>query len=526
MPEFDLVIKGGTVYNGSGAQPFKADIAVKGGIICNVGSVPQGQTKGEIDATGMAVSPGFIDVHAHSEFTLLADPRAEGKVSQGVTTEISGNCGLSAGPMLGEALRQRQADLEELGITHRWNTLGEYLSILEGQGLAFNFATLAGHGSIRASVMGYASRSPEKAEMEKMNALLADAIDDGALGLSTGLIYPPGVYSTASEIAGLSSFGKKHKEGFLYASHIRSEGDRLIEAIEEAIAIGRASGARVQISHIKTAGKRNWHKADKAISIIDDARVEGVAVTCDRYPYTAASTDLDSVLPKSALEGGNKAVLARLMDGSTRKEIEGELKSQDTDWGSIVVSSVSTTENTSVEGLSIKAISERMGKEPHVALVDILIMDKLRTGAIFHSMSYENMKKFLSLPYVMIGSDSSARSTDGPTRRGKPHPRGFGSFAKMLRLAREGLMPLAEAVRKMTSLPAETFGLSGRGLIKESYSADIVVFDPAGVADTADFEKPFELSRGIKDVIVNGVPVVKNFEFTGGRPGRALRGGK
>jgi N-acyl-D-amino-acid deacylase len=518
--DIDILLKGGTVYDGSGSSPFNADIGISGDTISLVGPGQHADTV--VDMGGFCVCPGFIDVHGHSEFTLLCEPGAEGKVCQGITTEINGNCGLSAAPLLGEAISQREGDLKEYGIKERWSSLGEYFSLIEGR-IAINFATLAGHGNIRASVIGYSSRKPTIGEMDQMKRLLEEALRAGAIGLSTGLIYPPGIYSETGEIVELAAHGVEVSGGnFIYATHMRSEGEGLLEAIEEAISIGRESGARVHISHIKTAGRENWHKIDKAIALIDNAHSEGVQLTCDRYPYTAGSTGLDSVLPDWIFEGGNSEELRRLKDPSVRERLKGETGLLNADWGSVYVSSVSTRKSRWMEGLNMLEIASRTGNSPIDAVLDVLIDEGLMVGAVFYSMSEDNLRNFLKLPYVMMGTDSSARSFSGPTAAGKPHPRGFGTFPRFLKTYAGNL---EDAIRRVTSLPAETFGIRRRGYIREGFKADIVAFDPANLTDKATYEDPFQPPEGIHNVIVNGVPVLLEGKLTGERPGSILKSG-
>ncbi len=528
--DIDILIRGGWVYDGAGDEPFIGDVAIGGDRIVAItrgGDRFMGKAGKIIDAKDLSVSPGFIDTHAHSEFTLLADGRAEGKVSQGVTTEINGNCGLSAAPLYGEAREHREDDMRELGIRERWSTFEEYFHLLEKSGPAINFAALTGHGNIRASVIGYADRDPDTEEMEQMQTLLRDAVREGAIGLSTGLIYPPGVYGKTGEIIGLARCIKD----LIYTSHMRSESDRLIEAIEEAIQIGRESGIAVHISHLKTAGSHNWAKIDEALSVIERARTEGLPVTCDRYPYTAASTDLDAVLPSWTYAGGSEEELKRLRNPEIRSAIKVEVLSQrpgEDDWSSIAISSMNSESNKWMEGKTLSFLSQRAKKRPVEFLMDILIEEKLRIGAIFHSMNEDNLRRFLARPYLMIGSDSSVRSTDGPTHRGKPHPRGFGTFPRFVgRYARDlKLMNMGEAIRKITLLPSITFGLAGRGCLKEGFHADVVVFAEERIIDRATFEEPFLKPEGIHSVLVNGTPVVWEGTFTGDRPGKVLRNGR
>lgn len=527
--KIDLLIKNGLVFDGSHSKPFKSDIGISGNKIVFVSQKSKGLPRPEkvIDADGLAVAPGFIDTHAHSEFTLLADPRAEGKVYQGITTEINGNCGLSAAPLYGEALNRREEDLKEFNIKERWSTFSEYFKILKKKGLTINFATLVGHGNIRASVMGYDDRKLTRAELKKMYALAKRSIKEGALGFSTGLIYPPGMYSDTEELIEMARCCKN----LIYTSHMRSEGDELIESIEEMIKIGREAEIKVHISHIKTSGEENWHKIDNVISLLRESNRKGEYLTCDRYPYTASSTDLDTVLPSWTYAGGSEEELKKLESVKFQKQIKKEIRnahpSKDYYWDNVYISSVNSEKNTWMEGKSLSEIAHMKGKEPVDILCDILIKERLKVSAIFSFMHEENMKKFLSLPCCMVGSDSSARSFSGPTRKGKPHPRGFGSFPRFLgTYVRDGkLMSMSEAIHKITMLPAKTFGINKRGILKEGLFADIVIFDHEKIIDRSTFHEPFLRPEGIHYVIVNGLPVMWEGEMTGINAGRILKNG-
>lgn len=527
MIKADILIRNGLVYDGSGREPYVADIAQTGDKITAVGPSLSASADKVVDAAGLVVSPGFIDTHSHSDFTLLADPRAEGKISQGITTEINGNCGMSAAPLFDKAAERREQDLKELGITDRWNTLAEYFRMLEARRPAVNSAVLAGHGNIRGSVIGYDEKSAGPSELARMKDLLKETVAQGAIGFSTGLIYPPGIYSDTAELSALAEILRERD--LIYTSHMRSEADEIDDAVAEVIRIGRDAAVKVHISHIKTAGQQNWHKADRIITLLDDSRRSGVRLSCDRYPYTASSTDLDAVLPVWTYAGGNEEELRRLNSLDVRKKIAEELIEKSAYagyWDKIVVSSVVSERNKWMEGRPLSEISGRLDVDPIVALMDILIGEKLRVGAIFFSMSEDNLKKFISLPYCMIGSDSSARCPDGPTRQGRPHPRGFGTFPRLLGkyVREEGLMPLNNAIHKATGLAAETFGLKGRGRIHEGMFADIVIFDASNVSDKATFGEPYLLAEGVHFVFVNGVPAVWEGRLTGRRSGRILRG--
>ncbi len=521
----DYLIKNGILVDGSGLKPIETNIGISGDRVAYIGK-NEIRAENVIDAKGLVVSPGFIDTHGHSEFTLLVDGRAEGKLSQGITTEINGNCGLSAAPLYGKAFEQRESDLNELLIKERWSGFREYFDILKKRGLAINFATLCGHGNLRASVMGYKDTAPDEKSLNKMKELLSEAIKQGAKGISTGLIYPPGVYSTTEELIELCLSLVSHHPSLIYASHMRNEGDNLIEAISEVVRIGKESGVNVHISHIKTMGEQNWHKADRAIEVMENARKSGITLTCDRYPYIAASTDLDSVLPPWVYEGGIKEELKRLKDKDAAWKIKAGFEhADDRYWQGIYVSSVTKSINKWMEGNSLFDIALKTGRSPVDTLLDILIDERTRVGAIFFSMNEDNLIKFLSLPYTMIGSDSSARSYSGPTYKGIPHPRGFGSFPAFIgRYVRDkGIMNLSEAIRKTTSLPALTFGLNNRGILREGFYADIVVFDYERIIDRATFKEPYAKPEGIIYVFVNGSLVLKEGRLTGGLEGRVLR---
>lgn len=520
----DYLIRGGSAIDGSGAEAEILNIGIDGDRICYVGKEDVAARR-VIDAEGLIVAPGFIDTHAHSEFTILADGRAGGKLSQGVTMEINGNCGLSAAPLLGEAFERREADQQELGIKERWNTFGEYFDILRKNGIAVNFATLCGHGNVRASVMGYKDDGPTESEMRSMKELLAEALHAGARGLTTGLIYPPGVYSSGDEIIELAKVVASESGGGIYASHMRSEGDGLIESVEETLKIGAGAGLPVHISHIKTSGERNWNKIEAVISMIGEAQSKGMKVTCDRYPYIASSTDLDTVIPSWVYAGGLQEELKRLRDPATRAEIRAELvRNSDSYWQGVYISSASVPGNKWMEGENISDIASRTGRHPADAVIDITIEEEARAGAIFFSMCEENLRRFISLPYTMIGSDSSARSCSGPTCFGKPHPRGFGSFARFIgKYSREeGIVSLPEAVRRLTSLPASVFGIERRGLIRQGYFADLAIFDYDEIMDEATFKEPFGKARGIIHVFVNGVLSFSDGIMTGTRAGRIV----
>ncbi|MBI4850151.1 MAG: D-aminoacylase [Nitrospirae bacterium] len=522
----DYLIKDGFIIDGAkdNSVPVKADIAIEGDRIKGIGDLSNISADKVISAKGLVVCPGFIDAHAHSEFTLLADGRAEGKISQGITTEINGNCGMSAAPLYGAAREQREKDLDELNIKDRWSAFPEYFALLEKRKFAPNFMTLTGHGNLRASVAGYTDKPLSETQMKEMLALLRDSMAAGAKGLSTGLIYPPGIYSDVLEIIDLAR--EAARSSGIYATHMRSEGDMLLEAVDEVITIARESGIHPHISHLKTGGEKNWWKLKEVFEKINYAHESEVHLTCDRYPYIAGSTDLDAVLPAWAFEGGRKREIERLKN--ERQRLAGDILKEHPEascWDNIMISSLNLAKNKWMEGRSISDISSSAGKEPLELIFDVLIEEELQIGAIFFSMNEENLKEILKQPYTMIGTDSSARSFDGVTAKGKPHPRGFGSCPRVLgRYARElGILTLSGAIHKMTGLPAKTFRIENRGVIAKDHFADIVVFDPDKVNDTAEFNNPFQKPEGLHHVFVNGVPVYSEGRVTGNLPGRILR---
>ncbi len=517
----DYLIKNGLIVDGSGAEPFESNIGIINDKIAYIGR-EEPCSNVVINANDLIVSPGFIDVHSHSEFTILADSRCQAKISQGITTEINGNCGLSAAPLYKEAMEYREVDLKEFGIKERWTEFREYFGILKDKGIALNFATLCGHGNIRASVIGYENKMPDESQIAEMKRLLLNSLNDGAKGLSTGLIYPPGIYSDTEELIELCrSLNSSH----IYTSHMRCEGDRLIESIAEVIRIGREGNVKVHISHIKISGDNNWHKIKEVINLLDDAKRSGVNLTCDAYPYTAASTDLDTILPSWVYEGGISMEIKRLIDPMTRNRVIEFLNHKHEDyWQGVYISNVTKSKNKWMEGKSISEIATKLNKRATDLVVDLLVDERARIGAIFFLMREDNLKSFLSLPYVMIGSDSSSRSFSGPTYLGKPHPRGFGSFPRFIGkyVRDEGLISLPEAIRRITSLPSETFRLQGRGLIKEGFFADITVFDYNNIIDKATYNDPFIKPEGIRYVFVNGQVAYRDGEFTGSLSGAVI----
>lgn len=514
----DILIKNAVIFDGKGNPPFKANLAIKKEKIVYIGKQTFSAKK-IIDIKELFLAPGFIDTHAHSEFTLLADPRAEGKITQGITTEINGNCGISASPLIGEFYERRTQDFKAYGIKP-WHTLRQYISLLNKAKPAINFVTLCGHGNLRGAILGYKNIKPENKDIKKMQQLFKKELLFNVRGLSTGLIYPPGIFSDTEELIELA---KTLTTKGIYATHIRSEGQRLLSSLEEAVLIGEKANVPVHISHFKTSGKDNWWKIDSALSIIEDAQKKGIRITIDRYPYIASQTDLDSFLPSCLLEGSKEEIITRLKKRSVRSFIKRYFKEKGEEFlKNLMISDVANEKDRHIVG---KTLSELTNLETATNFVcDILIHSELQVGVIYFGMNEENLEKILQKPYTMIGTDAAARCKDGVTAKGKPHPRGFGSFPRFIKkyVLERKLIPLQEAIRRLTYLPAKTFKIEKRGLIKEGYFADIVIFDPAEIQDTATFTEPFNISKGIKYVIVNGQITMEDGVLTNIRNGKVL----
>jgi len=523
---YDLVLEGGLVLDGSGSPAERADVAIAAGRIARVGDLASEAAAERLNVAGHVVAPGFIDMHSHSDHALLANREAFSKVTQGITTEVGGNCGFSSGPVAPDELAD---GLAELGISDRWQSLGEFLDLLTERGPSVNFCTLVGHGNLRRSAMGAGARAADRADLLAMRRLADQALDEGAIGISTGLIYPPGCYSNTDELVEVCRSAGEH--GALYATHMRSEGNQLGDAVAEAIEIGRRSGARVQISHHKGCGSFNWGKVTRTLAMIDAAVAEGVGVWADQYPYIATSTDLGALLPDWVYDGGRDAALKRLADPAVCQRLrvglhgsEGPAR-QGASFSDVMITQVKTDANRWTEGLRLSDVAEAWQMDVVDALLRLLTEERLDVAMCNFILCEEDVETVMRHPRVCIGTDATARRPDGPLGRGKPHPRSYGTFPRVLgRYVRERkVISLEEAVRKMTSLPAAILRLSHRGLVREGYWADLVVFDPLTVLDCATFEKPHVTSVGIAHVLVNGVPVVRDGQVTGATPGRVLR---
>lgn len=514
----DWIISGGKIIDGTGGEPFAADIGGNGDRIAAIGDLRGQPARNPVNAAGCYVSPGFIDAHSHSDAFLLIAPSAPSKIYQGITTEIVGNCGASAAPI--SLKTNLPFDWQSLSYPGEWQSMREYLHLLEQCRPAVNVIPLVGHNRIRISVMGYEDRHASVDELRKMKRLLEKSLDEGAWGLSTGLIYRPGKYASEAEITELAGIVARRKG--IYTTHMRSEKSKIREAIAETIDLGRKTGVKIQISHLKTAGAKNWQFIDEMLSMINNARADGLELAADRYPYIFSCTDLDILLPDWLAANDRTTILKGLHEQPTREKLRDELSSGHADayWEGIIVA---TSTDAKWRGRSVLAIANDLAIEPAEAVIKILKTDELLTQAFFTGMNEANMWKIFSQPFIMIGSDSSLRVPDGLFPNDHPHPRAYGSFPKFLRAALDGrTVPLGEAVRKMTGLAADHFGIKKRGKLAVGNLADIIVFDPAAVRDLATYEHPHQLSVGIRTVMVNGGLVIEENRLTGNRPGKIL----
>ena len=541
---FDLIVHSGLIIDGSGLKPFKADIGIKDGRITEVGDLDLLDASEVVDASGLAVAPGFIDMHSHSDFVLLVNPMAESKVRQGVTTEVTGNCGTSAAPILGPAKEQAVSRHQRrYGVDVEWESFDDYLRRLE-EGVAVNVAALVGHGTVRQCAMDMEERAPTGGELDEMRMLVAEAMEAGAFGLSSGLVYPPGRYADTAELIDLCRVVASFNG--IYASHIRGERETLLDAVREALRIGEEAGVPVQISH-HPAKIGAWGKSPETLAMMDEAGERGLDLTCDLHPYVAGSTGLSALLPPWAQEGGPRKIVERLKNPETRRRIKDDMIEEKVPgpgpcglvkrgmWDQINISSYPAEEPV---GRTLAKIAEERGVDPFNAYFDLLLESEAEGGVVGFYYNEEDIRHVLAHPRSMIGSDGYALAPYGVLGTGRNHPRSYGTFPMIFRKyvrgesmpelwhdSGESILTLEEAVRKMTSAPARKLGLQDRGLLRPGMWADIVVFNPDTVADTATYLDPYRYPIGIVHVLVNGVAVFSGGEHTGSLPGRPLRHG-
>ncbi len=530
---FDLLITGGRVVDGSGNPWVHTDIGIRGDRIVERGKLAGHPARRVIDATGLVVTPGFIDMLGQSELSLLVDARAESKVRQGITTEITGEGG-SPAPQNDRTLEDLDPFVTLFRIDIDWRDFAGYFARLERQGIAINFGSYVGATQARQAVLGSEKRAPTPAELEQMKKLVAEAMQQGALGLSTSLVYAPANYASTEELVELARVAAGY--GGTYASHMRGEGRGIFAALEETFTIARQAGIPVEIFHLKIAGRDMWGNMKEVVGRIEAARASGLDITADQYPYLAGATALDSCIPPWAHAGGRQEMLKRLRDPAVRVRLRREISQPGQDWenfywmsggaGGVMVSSVSNPALKSYEGVRLSEVARQRGQDALDALFDVLLADEAQTSAIFFIMSEEDVIEAMKQPWVSVGTDYPAVRTDGPLSTWKPHPRAYGSYPRILRRYVRDLkvLTLEEALRKMTSLPAQRLGLAGRGLLVPGYFADVVLFDLDRIRDLATFEQPHQYSTGVEYVIINGQPVLDKGQMTSARPGRVLRG--
>ncbi len=531
-PVYDVIIRGGTIYDGSGGTPFTADVAVLGDRIAAIAPHLVGSGRAEIDARGKAVSPGFINMLAHPEESLIADGRGLSDLAQGVTLEVMGED--SMGPLtpgmkrLGEA---RQSDIK-YGIT--WTTLGGYLDMLQKKGISPNVASFVGAGTVRTNLLGEAGVQPLPTQLEAMKGLVKQAMEEGALGLTDALIYSPNTYAKTPELIALAKVSARC--GGMYIAHVRSEGDRLEQAVQESIDIAQASGAPAEIYHFKQAGRSNWPKLDRIVAMIEAARARGVRITADMYTYTAGATGLDAAMPSWVQDGGLEKWIARLKDPAIRAKVKTEMRDpHPKTWENLYAGAgpegtlLLAFKNPKLKPLTGKTLAEvakARSESPEDTAIDLVIEDGTRVGVAYFLMSEDNIRREVALPWMSFASDEAAPAPDGVFLLSNPHPRAYGNFARLLgKYVRENHdLMLAEAVRRLSGFPAQNLSLEGRGLLKSGYYADIVVFDPNTIADRATYAKPHQLAVGVEDVLVNGGFAFRDGKPTGAHTGRFVHG--
>jgi len=530
--DFDIVLRGGTVYDGSGAPPRVADVALRGDRIAAVGDLSWAKGERELDVRGLAVAPGFVNMLSWAVESLIQDPRSLSDILQGVTLEVFGE-GVSMGPLTPELKAQTLKDQASIHYDIEWTTLGEYLEWLARRGIAPNVASFVGATSVRMNVLGFADRPPSPDELETMRGLVRQAMEEGALGVGSALIYAPAFYARTDELVELMKAAAPY--GGMYISHMRSEGNRLLEAVDELITIARESGAPAEIYHLKQAGRDNWDKLDPLIAKVEAARAAGLRITADMYTYPAGATGLDAAMPPWVQEGGYDKWRERLQDPEIRARVVREMQTPTDDWENLFLAAgangtkllyFKNPELRKYTGKTLAEVAAERGTPPAETAIDLVVADGSRVGVAYFLMDESNIERQIQLPWVSFGSDEGSEAPEGPFLDGLPHPRAYGNFARLLgHYVRERrLIPLAEAIRRLSSQPCENLKIRQRGRLEPGYFADLAIFDPAEIADHATFEKPQQFATGMVHVFVNGTQVVAGGESTGATPGRVVRG--
>ena len=530
--DYDVLIRNGTIYDGTGAPPYSADLAISGDRLTTIGDLSDYSADMEIDADGLAVAPGFFNMLSHAHASLLTDGRAMSDILQGVTFEVLSEISLS--PLNDTTAAIYGAMLQEEDLELSWRQLGEYLEVVEQSGVSPNFATFVSAATVRMNVLGMDDVDPNPEQLETMKAQVAKAMQDGALGLTTSLIYAPATYAETEELIELAKVAGSY--GGIYTAHMRSEANQLIESIDETLRIGREGNLPVKIHHLKAGGKPNWHKMDIAIEKIEALRKEGIPVTADMYTYVAGATGLDASMPTWVQAGGYEKWAERLRDPEIRAKVKAEMATNAQDWenlgylagpqGLILIGFKNEVLKEKYAGKTLAEVAKLREQDPRDTIIDLVIEDGSRVGTVYFLMSDENVKKQIRQPWVMFGSDGDAPAAEGKTLEQGAHPRTYGNVARLLGkyVRDEKVISLEEAVRRLTLLPAQTLGISKRGRLVSGHFADVVIFDPEKIADHATFAKPHQYSTGMVHVLVNGVPVVADGKHTGAMPGRAIRG--
>ena len=530
--EYDTIIRNGMIYDGNGREPFKGDIGINADTIAFIGDLSKASAKNEVDTKGNAIAPGFINMMGHSEESLIQDGRGQSDIKQGVTTEIFTE--FSMGPLNPKMKVKQEKNQGDIKYKVEWNTLGEYMNFLEKKGISPNIASFVGTGAVRMYVIGEDNVAPTPSQLDSMKLLIRQAMEEGALGVTNALIYPVDFFAKTDELIALSKEAAKY--GGMYTSHMRSEGNKLLEAVEELITISKEAGIPAEIFHLKAGGKNNWSKMDSVIRRVERARREGQAITADMYTYVAGATGMTSAFPPTLQDGGFGKLRERLMDPKIRKEMVKAMNTDATDWENlyygaggaehVLLLGFKQDSLKKFTGKTLAEVAKIRGTSPEETAMDLIVQDSTRVGVAYFLMSEENVRKQVSLPWVSFGSDEGSYTTEGVFLKSNAHPRAYGNFARVLgKYSRdEKLMPLQEAIRKLAKLPADNLKLQKRGELKVGYYADIVIFDPSKVKDNATFEKPHQYSEGMIHVFVNGVQVLKDDEHTGAKPGRFVKG--
>jgi N-acyl-D-amino-acid deacylase len=528
-PTYDIVIRHGTVYDGRGGPGLAADVAIQGDSIAAIGDLSHARGRSEVDAKGLAVAPGFINMLSWANEALLVDGRSESDLRQGVTLEIFGE-GESMGPLSDSMKAEAQSSQGDIKFDITWTTLGQYLDTLVAHGVSTNVASFVGAATVRQYVLGHEPRAATAEELSRMEGLVTDAMKDGALGVGSSLIYEPGMFATTEELTGLAHAAAE--QGGMYISHIRNENDSLLDAVDEFLTIARNSGARSEIYHLKAAGRPNWDKMDEVIRRVEAARAAGLAITADMYTYPASATGLDAVMPGWVRAGGFDAWRTRLQDPAVRRRLKAEWRARGGAFvgpggpEGVLLAGFKQDSLKQYTGKRLSEVALLRGTSAEDAAMDLIIADHSRIECIYFTMSEDNLKKQIVLPWVSFASDASSLAPEGVFLKSNPHPRAYGTFARVLgKYTRdERILTLPEAVRKLSGLPAGNLHLSRRGLLTPGYYADVTVFDPAEIRDHATFDQPHQYATGMRQVFVNGVQVLRDGEHTGATPGRVVRG--